>query len=197
MADQVDKPIRVEVKVGRRHAILARYRDEMGISQAEMARRCGVGIAQYNAIELLKIIPGPRVSQRIADHMGLGIVQLFPPELADVVGTEKAFQIFKDVDIPEFLSLSARQDIALVENRPSMLPETAAEDHSLQATIAKLLQSLPERERIVLERTVMEDDSLGLVARDLDITKEGVRQIREKGLGHLRDKVKFSRLKAF
>lgn len=67
--------------------------------------------------------------------------------------------------------------------------EQPANDPVLAKTVARALEGLPWRERLIVTRTVMGDETLQSVASDLGVTRERVRQVQEAALDKLRKRL--------
>jgi len=86
-------------------------------------------------------------------------------------------------------------------NHDQELPDNAVIDSSLKAEIEKILDTLTESEKDVIKLYygIGQDTSYTLdeIGKRIHLTRERVRQIKQKGLGRLKNSFRAKRLRSF
>ena len=164
-----------ELEVRLRNNQLKRRRLELGMSGAELARAVGVNQNTYSAMETMRISPltkggeWTQTALKIADFHGLGPDELWPPS---VLGVRRTMATLA----------ASGEDIAALA---SALPNAERQLDGAQ-TVRLLRSSLTPRDWEIVSALVIDGDTLEDAGVAHDLSRERVRQIKEKALWKIR-----------
>jgi RNA polymerase sigma factor (sigma-70 family) len=163
-------------KHGELHAALTR----LGWSIAELARRCKATHSNVCAVINLKLRPSPKLANKI--QMALGKEGIFLDVLEQ---WPEAFKIRRRFERIETMDIPMERLIGCREAMMVLAPEQNKEE-DWSVSINGILETLTERQRLVIVERFYNSNSLEGVANKLGLTCERVRQIEAKALRKLR-----------
>ena len=161
-----------------KHGALYLMLQKMGWSQSELARRAGVSPCEIGRIINLRARPSPNLADKLQVAFALAgayfdITDLYPEEFA---GLPAGFVVEQTADIdPERLMAATPA--------PEITEGTTEE---LSQSLQKVMSTLPDHCREVIEARYMEGKTLEQVGYDRGCTRERVRQIEAEALRMLR-----------
>ena len=169
--------VEAEVRLITRNIALRDRRKELGHTQRSLGESVGLPATMITEYETLKKWPGAPTQEKIAVALEWPIEALFPPELEAIVrpGTFRMRQVVEQQQIEAFYE----------KHTATLLPP--APDEVLQTIdLDRAKESLTDREREVVDR-VFAGETLEVVADLLGLSRERIRQIKERALGKLRN----------
>ncbi len=174
-----------------KNGILVRTREELGMNQKEFAKHLGLGHGIYNGYETMRIYPGSKNRKLLASFCDCTEEELFPQELERYANGEEPRKLLQYAIIePSRLFGSVRREALLLPAPES--PEEDVEDSFTSEHIEKALSFLKKREAGIIQLYFGLDGvrphTFEEIAEVLGITRERVRQIKEKALSKLRHK---------
>ena len=178
--------VRVEATIRTRNAHLYYARIKEGLNQTQAAEFCGITQSRWSAFELMTSWPTIEVQKQIAEAFGCDRSELFPEEMRETAGF--TIRNFRDVDIMEFQELRGKMPLLIADDNP----QEDAERSELEKDMLEALKRLTPRERFVVDNhedmSLANSDGMTLdeLGEHLLLTKERVRQIREKAYWKLR-----------
>lgn len=163
-------------KHGELHAALTR----LGWSIAELARRCKATHSNVCAVINLKLRPSPKLANKIQMALGeegifLDVLEQWP----EAFKIRRRFVRIETMDIPMERLIGCREAMMV------LAPEQNKEE-DWSVSINGILETLTERQRLVIVERFYNSNSLEGVANKLGLTCERVRQIEAKALRKLR-----------
>lgn len=93
------------------HCLLQFQRELRGLSQAELARRCGITRQAVNVIESGRSIPSVLTAFKLAEALDCTVEEIYPRPQS---GADSSIEVFLS---PKALLLTSRLDVARVRNR--------------------------------------------------------------------------------
>lgn len=164
---------------------LRERRDELGLTQKQMAVAAGVGINDYAALEGMRVSPLDRegewrsAAKSIAAFHCVEPEELWPEAILEVETSRANIK----VNAGEFAA-------ALPAQPQHALPEDAVCSEELKHTIQTRLAIFPERvERILVRRFGLDGQDPATyreIGRQLGLSTERIRQIEDRALRQLR-----------
>ena len=152
-----------------------RRQDWAPISLRQKIKRIEEG---YGALESnLGRVPS---EQEVSDYLGIGV--------EDVKKTLDESHTFNLVALDELLADRIKSDHMLASDRDN--PEISYEDKELRRIMAEMIDTLPERERIVISMYYTDELTLKEIGGVLGVSESRVSQIHSKALLALRTKMK-------
>lgn len=169
------------VKVSVRNALILRRMKALGIkSQAELARLAGLRVMTVSTLVTLKKAPKNKLTGDWVDaaYALSSALQVEPEELwterqQTMALKRNSYEV--DMNEEEVQRLSTDGGV-----------ERLVLDKERTKVISKTLNSLTPREEYVVRRRFFDEDTLEVIANDLGIQRERVRQIEGKALRKLK-----------
>lgn len=207
------KDLRAVIRI--KNNYLISFRESLGLTQEEIAKKFKVSFTKWNAYENLREYPISRKTTgeilgwnsfavKISKAMNKEPRDIFPEAFQFIEKNITSFEIDSDI----YLSLQANENknIFLLDS-----PDKILEEDDLKNTVREVLETLNPREREVLERRYGfngEAESLdavglaipkfhknGKLIKNSFITRERIRQIEAKALRKLRHPARANKLK--
>ena len=169
---RAEKAFRIKVRVYNNR--LVRAREEMGLSQTEAARQMGVSNGILCDFETLRRRAWSEVdgwipsALRVAEFYGYSPEYLWPEEIEAVRKNAFALELAAE-DVAQLLS-----------------PDEHMSRKELGVFMGQAHGLLTQRERSVLQATLVEERTLADTGTDYSLSQERIRQIRDKALRKLR-----------
>lgn len=190
------KELSVEVRV--RNNLIRQRREELGLSQVQLAEKAGVSIFSYGALERMTRLPRTasgewtRSARLLASFFNVRPGDLFPSTICDF-GMPVMTRL---VDSDEFVQLGQ------AHLPPVEPPGSELEHEQLRERIGEALATLSDREANLVRRrygidTVQDGATLEELAQDNGVSRERVRQIIYKALNKLRHPARVRLLRPF
>tara|TARA_R100000700_G_C3174157_1_gene148778 strand:- start:2135 stop:2857 length:723 start_codon:yes stop_codon:yes gene_type:complete len=169
-------------------------------SIAELSRESGIPTYTLYSIASLRYTPvSIDVQTKLAELLDCDIYNLFE-QYEDVVKEGKGYpkKLTKDIPIDSMLSISSKEVMQLESDFNT---NDIDNDLSLKEDISLSLGELKDREKAVIEMHFGINNkrakSLTEISKEFGLTRERVRQIKEKALRKLRHWTRSNRLKSY
>lgn len=158
--------------------------EKRGWNQRQMADFLGIDQNRLSRLLNLRWVPrifSDHLTQRLMELTGKTPEQLFPEwaRKRDFLDTPKVRKIIFEAT-PEMVEM-AGGGLRLLSS-----PEDVSSAHELEVAITNALESLSPKEREVIERTVMGDETQEEVGQSMNLTGGRIQQIKERALRKLR-----------
>lgn len=175
----------IGLKIGPFNAALYRRREELGLTQKELAKLIGYKTsASIGQLETLRAFPKPEVAGKIALALGLDVNQLFPQWLKMYTRDRKEpAQIRVQLTNEEIDRLKGA---AYLEALIAPDPHEHAERADLGRLMVDLLDSLTPREKRALQLSYAGGLTYDEIAQEFGVDKSRIGQIETKALRKLR-----------
>jgi RNA polymerase sigma factor (sigma-70 family) len=180
----------LELTVSVKNNRLKERRLEMKLSQAEVAKRIGIGASNYSRLEGLRMSPFSKdinnrywtsTAQKISDFFSVPEEELFPEMVTRITAPVSV----KKVDSADICSLLSVRDVA-----SRLLPSDVIEQQELTGLLDNAMQKLSPRERLVIARRLglngEEALTLKKVGKTLGLSQERVRVIETMAMRKIR-----------
>lgn len=154
--------VRLEARL--KNAALIRAREQLGLTQAEAARRMGFRYAAaLSNYENMSSYPSKRMQERICSfyrNNGIFILEedVFPEELRNIDSNKKIVE--RTIPKTELISLSGINE-RLLPN--AELDESGIEYHELRTNLELILSKLPEKSQKIVRLKYGIDDGSGCI----------------------------------
>lgn len=169
------KPFRVDIRV--RNNRLVRLREELGLSQAEMARRIPITVGCLCAYENLHTMPWSgdhwkAAALAIAAFHGVSPEYIWPECVAQVVGAQRSFEL----DLREAKTLATD-------------PHRQLEAKEIGTLLHEMTAKLSPKHARVLEQRFDDERTLKDVGDDYEVSRERIRTIEREAVRAVGDEL--------
>ena len=146
-------------------------------------------LSHIKVLDLSSHLAGPYCGMVLADH-GADVVKVENPKGGDVLRQTPPFQEGENSSL-----------LDIIEDSESDEPEAQIMMESMSEEVASALETLSDRERTVLEMYfgIDRDSAMTLneIGEEFDLTRERVRQIKEKAIQRLRHRSRAKSLRRY
>ncbi|MFA5036152.1 MAG: sigma factor-like helix-turn-helix DNA-binding protein [Candidatus Izemoplasmatales bacterium] len=194
---------KIKFRIGVKHSIfnseLRKRRIKKGLSQEGLADILNIGVGTISSYETFKKWPTEVNAKRLSDYFQVDIQTIFPEWLKEFKLSRSSYtteSIITENILPAMVEKLSIGTGYMEENM-----EQEIDQEFLESTINNVLKNLTEKERSVIENTFglngHQKKTLGEVARMYNVTRERIRQIRNRAVRRLKHPVSREKLISF
>ncbi len=167
-----------------------------GLTARELSRRTGVCyITLQDIINLRLSSNNPIVARggykgkktalcKIADFFGCSIYEIYPDDYCEIAKRKNKTKIKKELVVESnrvLYALDRQREIESGFSFTDYIDSSVDNENLLNA-----LETLPQRERTVLEKLYFQDETLEEVGEEFSVSRERIRQLENKALRKIR-----------
>lgn len=188
------------------NGLVRKRREELGITQKQIADACNCSTAQISHIEQLRLYPTKETANKISIILDMPIDKLFPEWLEAYAKVKRRRRSASDVRYLEIEQVSINAPELLMLDRPDNTEQTAVEtieghidNELLKTEIRKALAKIsPRHQEVLIQRFGLDGSqhkTLDEVAKIHGISRERLRQIEASALRKLKNKKVYGKLR--
>jgi RNA polymerase sigma factor (sigma-70 family) len=177
----------IALKIKAQNGYLAKCLKESGCSQKELADSLGINYHQFNSYVCMRSFPRTKeIMDKLTSFTGKSAEELFPSFLKnpDFLAVNKTCIVFKDIDI-KYLQSNKIEEIAYEEDQEES-DKSIIDKETSNIIYNNMISILTPTEQEIIKKTIIDGKTLDETGKNLKLTREGVRLIKNRSLRKLR-----------